>query len=80
MLNRIIEVIEMDPPFRNFTTRLYIKLLMDICPPKSGLFEARYFRRILQSYKNSISHVKRMVYLMNPEVYLDPFYYLLEIF
>ncbi|CDW86068.1 UNKNOWN [Stylonychia lemnae] len=80
LINRLIEVIEMDPPFRTFTTRIYIKLLLDLCPPQSGLFESRYLKRLLSTYKNSIQHLKKMVYLLNPENYLDPFYYFMEIF
>eukprot|EP00347_Sterkiella_histriomuscorum_P004563 403359988 len=80
VVNRIIEVLEMDPPFRNFTQRIYTKLLVDICPPSSGLLESRYLKRLLQAYKNCLQHLKRMVYQLNPENYLDPYYYFMEIF
>ena len=67
-----------DPPFRNFTLRLYAKLLVDLHPPGLDLATPQK-RRLVQAYRNAVYSLKRVVLQMDPALGVnEPFYFLLE--
>ncbi len=67
-----------DPPFRNFTTRLYAKLLVDMHPPNQKLQSYQY-KKLISAYKNSIYQLKRVNYQIDPENIYSPYYFFLEL-
>jgi len=77
-VDMILDKIDTDPPFRNFTLRLYSKLLIDMHPPGLPLSQ-KHHKRLVQAYRSSIYTLKRIVYQIEPDLGVnEPFYFFLE--
>jgi hypothetical protein len=73
-------VISTDPPFRIFTNRLYIKLLIDLTPPENRQLNKGQLKKLVIAYKTAIKHAKRMIFKLDASDPFNPYYYLMDIF